>query len=67
MVDIDLTAGLDPAQCEAVEHGPGPLVVAAVAVSARPDRLTGQDATVEAKLRNVAGRVSRLLHGAHPR
>lgn len=28
---------------------------------ARPP--TGQDATVEAKLRNVAGRVSRLLHG----
>jgi DNA-binding IclR family transcriptional regulator len=42
-------------------------LIGAVAVSARPDRLTGQDATVEAKLRNVAGRVSRLLHGAHPR
>ena len=42
-------------------------LIGAVAVSARPDRLTGQDATVGAKLRNVAGRVSRLLHGAHPR
>lgn len=42
-------------------------LIGAVAVSARPDRLTGQDATVEAKLRNVAGRVSRLLHGTHPR
>ena len=52
MVDIDLTAGLDPAQCEAVEHGPGPLVVAAGAG-------TG-------KTRTLTARVARLIDSGVP-
>ena len=50
--------------CAAVPvRGTDAALIGAVAISAQPERLAGRDATLEAKLRNVAGRVSGCLRG----
>lgn len=51
--------------CAAVPvRGPDAALIGAVAISAQPEKLAGREATVEAKLRNVAFRVAACLRGA---